>query len=169
VFTGWTGVCATTGAACGFGAVDGLVVIANFQSTSTPVTTYYHLDTLGSVRAVTDASGAVLERHDYRPFGEDTMPLPAPGADPVRFLGQQRDGTKLDQFGARYYSMFHGRFTTTDPGHADANVLQPQSWNAYAYMREAIHSDLPTRADSRPTSRRSSEFAAASNRPSRPG
>ena len=44
VFTGWTGVCATTGAACGFGAASGLVVIANFQTTSTPVTTYYHLD-----------------------------------------------------------------------------------------------------------------------------
>jgi RHS repeat-associated protein len=99
------------------------------------MTTYYHLDRLGSVRAVTDASGTVLGRHDYRPFGEDTQPLPAPDADPARFLGQQRDGTKLDQFGARYYSMFHGRFTTTDPGHADADILRPQSWNAYSYAR----------------------------------
>jgi RHS repeat-associated protein len=135
VFTGWTGVCATTGSACGFGAVDGLVVIANFQSTSTPVTKYYHLDTLGSVRALTDASGAVLERHDYRPFGEDTMPLPAPGSDPARFLGQQRDSTQLDYFGARYYSMFHGRFTGVDPVINPSAIVNPQRWNRYAYSQ----------------------------------
>jgi RHS repeat-associated protein len=89
-----------------------------------------------SVRVMTDAAGNVTDqRHDYRPFGEDTTPLPAPGADPARFLGQQRDSTKFDQFGARYYSMFQGRFSSVDPGHADANLAAPQSWNAYAYAR----------------------------------
>ena len=35
---------------------------------------YYHLDALGSVRAVTDQQGRVVERHDYLPFGEEWNP-----------------------------------------------------------------------------------------------
>jgi RHS repeat-associated protein len=101
----------------------------------TPVVSYYHLDALGSVRAITDATGAVVERHDFRPFGEDTQTLPAEGADPLRFIGEPRDQTKLDLFGARYYSMFRGRFNTADPAHADASLVSPQGWNAYAYAR----------------------------------
>ena len=31
---------------------------------------YYFSDAIGSVRMVTKASGQVLERYDYRPFGE---------------------------------------------------------------------------------------------------
>jgi hypothetical protein len=32
---------------------------------------YYHLDAIGPVRAVSDSSGQVVERHDYLPFGEE--------------------------------------------------------------------------------------------------
>jgi RHS repeat-associated protein len=133
VFTGWTGVGATAGPTCVFGAFEGATVFAHFRPVFTPETVYYHLDPLGSVRAVTSGAGAVVERHDYRPFGEDTMPLPAPGADPTRFLGQQRDQTKLDQFGARYYSMFTGRFTGVDPIITPGAIADPQRWNRYAY------------------------------------
>jgi RHS repeat-associated protein len=89
----------------------------------------------GSVRAITDSAGTSVERHDYRPFGEDTTPLPAPGADRTRFLGQERDETQLDQFGARYYSMFIGRFTSVDPIISASAVAQSQKWNRYAYAR----------------------------------
>jgi len=34
---------------------------------------------------------------------------------------------------ARYYASRSGRFMTPDPGHVGANVVDPQSWNAYAY------------------------------------
>jgi RHS repeat-associated protein len=135
-FTGWTGACTGLNPTCTVEAYDHRLVVANFAAATPTVTTYYHLDMLGSVRVMTDAAGNVTDqRHDYRPFGEDTTPLPAPGADPARFLGQQRDSTKFDQFGARYYSMFQGRFSSVDPGHADANLFAPQSWNAYAYAR----------------------------------
>ena len=134
-FTGWTGACWHSNPTCTVDAWEHRFVAANFTAATSMVTSYYHLDSLGSVRALTDAAGTVMERHDYRPFGEDTMPLPAPGSDPARYLGQHRDSTKLDQFGARYYSMFHGRFTAVDPGNADATLASPQSWNAYAYGR----------------------------------
>ena len=130
---GWSGACGGTSSTCQVTASDHLLVVANFRAPVTPVVSYYHLDALGSVRAITDGTGAVVERHDFRPFGEDTQTLPTDGADSLRFIGQPRDQTKLDLFGARYYSMFRGRFNTVDPGHADASLLVPQGWNGYVY------------------------------------
>lgn len=95
---------------------------------------YYHLDALGSVRAVTDAAGAVLRRHDYAPFAEEIAP--AAGSDARRFTGKERDAeTGFDYIGARYYASRTGRFTTVDPGHVSGNIFDPQSWNAYANAR----------------------------------
>jgi uncharacterized protein RhaS with RHS repeats len=63
---------------------------------------YAHLDGLGNVRVVTDQNGAVIERHDYLPFGEEWNPQP--GNQPLRFTGKERDNeTGFDYFGARYY------------------------------------------------------------------
>ena len=99
-----------------------------------PVTVeYYHLDGMGSVRAVTNRSGAVVRRHGYFPFGEGDGTTT--GADAVRFTGQERDAeTGLDYFGARYYASRLGRFTTVDPAtDIDAALVDPQHWNRYAY------------------------------------
>jgi hypothetical protein len=66
------------------------------------VVEYYHTDAIGNVRAITDASGNVIERHDYQPYGEEW--LPQGGTQPLRFTGKERDAeTGLDYFGARYY------------------------------------------------------------------
>lgn len=93
---------------------------------------YYHVDALGSVRAVTDASGAVVRTHHYHPFGEG-VGVEA-GTDPMRFTGKPRDGeTGLDYFGARYYAQRTGRFTTVDPELDLARVIiDPQRFNRYA-------------------------------------
>ena len=133
VFTGWSGLCTGTSPTCTLTAFDHALAVANFRAAPAPVLQYYHVDTLGSVRAVTDASGAVLERHDYRPFGEDNQALPAPGANAARFLGQQRDQTKLDDFGARYFDMHTGRFTGVDPILSPAALTRPQKFNRYVY------------------------------------
>lgn len=96
---------------------------------------FFHVDALGSVRAVTDQTGqVVLERHDYYPFGEEciTGPCvnnPGAGAGQLRkFTGKERDvETGLDYFGARYYGSKVGRFTTTDPYlDARAALVEPQ-------------------------------------------
>ena len=95
---------------------------------------YYHGDALGSIRAVTDANGNVVARHDYFPFGDEPGNAPNPAAQ--RFTGQQRDRESgMDYFGARYYMQRPGRFTTADPGHVGGDTIDPQSWNAYAYAR----------------------------------
>jgi len=95
---------------------------------------YYHTDALGSVRAVTDAAGQVVARHDYFPFGDEPASAPDPAAQ--RFTGAERDReSSMDYFQARYYMQRLGRFTTADPGHVGGDTEDPQSWNAYAYAR----------------------------------
>ena len=105
---------------------------------------YYHLDAIGSVRAVSNQANVVIERHDYLPFGEECTTGPCannPGAgagQPRKFTSKERDQeTGLDYFGARYYGARTARFTTVDPVYTwKDNLEDPQRWNRYAYGRD---------------------------------
>ncbi|MBY0497628.1 MAG: RHS repeat-associated core domain-containing protein [Cyanobacteria bacterium] len=106
---------------------------AGAQSGDTVI--YYHTDAIGSVRMITDASGAAIARYDFLPFGE-AWPPPQTPPDVRQFAGKERDTeTKLDYVGARYYQSQTARFTSVDPGHVNGDILDPQSWNGYAYAR----------------------------------
>jgi RHS repeat-associated protein len=96
---------------------------------------YYHVDALGSVRAVTNASGGTVRTHHYHPFGEGVGVEAT--TDPMRFTGKPRDGeTGLDYCGARYFAPRIGRFTTVDPILlVDRSIADPQSWNRYSYTK----------------------------------
>ena len=96
---------------------------------------YYHVDALGSVRAVTNASDGTVRTHHYHPFGEG-VGVDAT-TDPMRFTGKPRDGeTGLDYFGARYFAPKTGRFTSVDPiMNIAAAMVDPQRWGRYAYSR----------------------------------
>ncbi|MGH9436537.1 MAG: RHS repeat-associated core domain-containing protein [Terriglobia bacterium] len=116
---------------------------SSVPDTSPCQTCYLSYDQRGDVRMVTDASGNIVARHDYLPFGAEV-----PGGMAGRgtqwgltndveqkFTGQIRDQeTGMDYFHARYYGSAFGRFTSPDPANAGANPLDPQSWNAYAYV-----------------------------------
>ncbi len=53
----------------------------------------------------------------------------------IEFTGKERDAeTGLDYFGARYFSGAQGRFTSPDPHNEGAQLVDPQSWNMYAYV-----------------------------------
>jgi RHS repeat-associated protein len=106
---------------------------ANLAGAQPAVVEYYHLDVLGSVRAISDAAGQVTERHEYLPFGEEWNPKPS--SQPLHFTGKERDAeTGLDYFGARYYRAEIGRFTTVDPVYTwRENLVDPQRWNRYSY------------------------------------
>jgi RHS repeat-associated protein len=91
---------------------------------------YYGLDALGSVRVVFNASGVVLGRMDYGPFGEELTA--STGVPTNRFAELLRDGeSALDYAQARMYQFRTGRFTTVDP--VNAGLFEPQLWNRYSY------------------------------------
>ena len=96
---------------------------------------YYHLDAVGTVLAVTNEAGALVEEHDYDVFGQEVSVQA--GTQPKRFARKERDGeTGWDYFGARYYGSKPGRFTTVDPVYTwKENLADPQRWNRYAYAR----------------------------------
>jgi RHS repeat-associated protein len=121
---------------------NGRLVFTNTASTS-PSTVWLHADHPGTVRVKSKASGRAIAgtRLHYHPFGEQT----GANTDPVQyeFTGKERDDdTKLDYFGARYFSAAQGRFTTPDPFKPvdelagpgpDDYFSNPQYWNEYAY------------------------------------
>lgn len=100
-------------------------------------TTYYFLnDHLGSVEAVLDDEGNVIERRDYLPYGEERYvheELNSP--DTVQgFAGKELDDELgLNYYGARYYDSVTGRFISADPW--EGNLEDPQSLNKYSYAR----------------------------------
>jgi RHS repeat-associated protein len=92
-------------------------------------------DALGSVRAVVDASGAVVESRAYDAWGLAMAGRTSgPAAAREGFTGKERDAALggplggLDDFGARTYSPLLGRFLQTDPAAADY-----PSWSPYTY------------------------------------
>lgn len=101
---------------------------------------YFHTDAIGSVRATTNASGAVQGRYDYLPFGELWPSVPPPPVEVRQFAGKERDKVgdhDLDYFGARYHFPVTGRFTTVDPVlNIEQALIDPQQWNRYAYARD---------------------------------
>ena len=126
-------------------------LVAEYTGTVPAALRYLTPDHLGSTRVVTGAvvsgsDGGVVSRHDYLPFGEEILGLGGRAAalkysadgmsgPAQKFTGKERDAeSRLDYFGARYFSGAGGRFTSVDPENAGADPADPQSWNAYAYV-----------------------------------
>lgn len=108
---------------------------------------YHTPDHLGSPRVLTDASGAVISRRDFYPFGDQISGLPNDGRNNIfgysvndsikqRFTGYFRDEeSDLDFAQARYYGVSLGRFNSPDKLFADQYIIDPSSWNLYTYVR----------------------------------
>ena len=95
------------------------------------VARYYHLDGTGHVRAITDSTGAVVERYDYDAFGA-LRNTPTGLANDRRFTGEQHDAETAYTFlRARYYDPTLGRFISKDP--LSGSKKNPQTLNQYIY------------------------------------
>jgi RHS repeat-associated protein len=90
--------------------------------------TYIYTDGLGSPVARTDASGTVISRTRYEPYG-----YVASGVQPtIGFTGHVNDvDTGLTYMQQRYYDPVAGRFLSIDPVVTDAN--NGSSFNRYVY------------------------------------
>ena len=100
--------------------------ITTMTTSGTEALRWYHQDQLGSTRALTSSSGAVLSTFSYSPFG-------APGAvvgsatTPIGWAGEYRDPeTGYVYLRARYYDPATAQFLTRDP-------LEAITRSAYGY------------------------------------
>lgn len=98
----------------------------------TNTVTYIHTDGLGSPVARTDASGNVISRTRYEPYG-----YVASGTQPtIGFTGHVNDAdTGLTYMQQRYYDPVAGRFLSIDPVTTDANT--GGSFNRYGYANDS--------------------------------
>ena len=82
---------------------------------------FHHIDLVGSIRAITDATGAVTASYEYEPFGV-TIKTTGTDKDNLGFAGKRLDaGSGLSYFGARYYDSEMGRFISRDPAQDGRN------------------------------------------------
>jgi len=112
-------------------------------------TLYYHADGLGSIVALTDPSGAVVERYIYDAFGNatitDALGDPRTTAlfnNPYLYTSRELDPESgLYYYRARYYDAGVGRFLGED----DAPLIldRPEDLNQYSYVSNnpLIYSD----------------------------
>ena len=87
---------------------------------------YLHMDRIGSVIAETDASGGVLNKFAFSPFGESS----SVSSSNFGYTGQRYDSEiGLYNYKMRYYSPTIGRFLQPDPLGYEAGDL-----NMYTYV-----------------------------------
>jgi RHS repeat-associated protein len=91
---------------------------------------FYHADHLGSATLVTDATGAVVRRASFQPWGEDRE-IAAAAFDPkYQFNFKEREqldpSTTLYDYGARLYNPSTGRWLSAD--------TVDDGLNRYAYV-----------------------------------
>jgi RHS repeat-associated protein len=107
-----------------------LWLLPETAAAQTETVEYYATDAIGSIRVVFDASGNVLGRMDYAPFGEELYQglfLPS-----QRFAQLTRDGEAGQDYAeARMYRPRTGAFTSADSVYA--GLFNPSAWNRYAY------------------------------------
>lgn len=117
---------------------------AAVTSNATGSISYFHYDHLGSVVALTNASGGVIERRSYDPWGRPRKPdgsasngdLPggiSASTDRGYTLHEHLEGVGLIHMNGRVYDHTLARFLTPDPFVPDP--VDMQSYNRYAYVR----------------------------------
>jgi RHS repeat-associated protein len=76
---------------------------------------YYHADQLGSIRAVTNQAGTVVNSYAYDAYGATTASSETI-ANPLRYAGEYQDAeTGLYYLRARYYDPATQQFLSRDP------------------------------------------------------
>ncbi len=112
-------------------------LLATVPAEATTTTRYALNDHLGSVRAVVDQTGTLLQTYDYGPFGE-LLQGPAAPLQPYAYTGQPIDAAiELTNYQARLYDPALRRFYAPDPAGEGAS--------SYAYVgNDPVNATDPT-------------------------
>jgi RHS repeat-associated protein len=87
----------------------------------------HHRDHLGSIQAISDATGAEVRRQDHKPFGDQHYAWGS-HLESKGWIGEREEETELVHLNARYYDPEIGRFIAPDP------IVRPgQGLNRYSY------------------------------------
>ena len=92
---------------------------------------YYLTDHLGNNRVVVNASGTLIQKNHYYPFGSIFAGTTGPDKQPYKYNGKELDqmhGLNLYDYSARYYESAIGRFTSVDP-----LAELSYNWSPYIY------------------------------------
>lgn len=92
---------------------------------------YYHVDGLGSIRALSNANGVATDRYAYEAYGR-TIEKSGLTDNAYLFAGEQRDSDLgLDYLRARYLNIGKGRFFSRDS--FSGFLITPVSRHTYLY------------------------------------
>ncbi|MCK4764635.1 MAG: hypothetical protein KAW12_20720, partial [Candidatus Aminicenantes bacterium] len=123
--------------------VDEILRVDKYES-GNPIPYYYHTNAIGSITAITDSSGNLVERISYDTFGMPTI-TGTSGEDvststignEYLFQGRRYDReTNLYYYRARHYDPIMGRFLQNDPmGYTDSmNLYQGFGMNPVNFV-----------------------------------
>ena len=122
--------------------IGGFAVITVHVATNVTETRYMLTDHLGSVDTIMEASGSVVERMSFDPWGKRRQINWVPINDPAGYMPlvttrgftnhEQLDPVGLVHMNGRVYDPELGRFLSADIVVQDVTNLQ--SWNAYSYV-----------------------------------
>ncbi len=106
----------------------GLGVVSKEQGSGT---CFYLTDAVGSVRLLTDESGAIVGEYEYDAFGVPALATGGSG-NAFTYAGQWNEPSGLDFMRARVYEPTTGRFLSKDP--LPGSAKDPRSLNPYVYV-----------------------------------
>ena len=124
---------------------NGLAAIYTLRSNLTRDTRYVHKDPLGSIDTLTNASGHVVERRSFDPYGQSRTPscttqvcrevihVAASSSTHRGFTGHEHlEEVGLIHMNGRVYDPELGRFLSADPHIQEP--MNPQNFNRYSYV-----------------------------------
>jgi RHS repeat-associated protein len=112
------------------------------EQSSNNAWSYYNTDGLGSVRQMTDASGAITYAASYEPYGTPFEQWPNPQtASAFGYTGESTDANSLVYLRARYYDPRLGVFLSKDPFEGVLTSALSQNGYSYAHGNPVRYTD----------------------------
>ena len=112
---------------------------------------WVHQDPLVKSKRITNSSGNVVSTLELDPWGGNTNRNINDAFQPHRFTSYERDVNAADEAMFRRYNRWWSRFDQPDPYGGSYSLMNPQSFNRYAYVQnDPVNYVDPTGLESMP-------------------